>query len=294
MLDLIDLRAFARIADVGSVSGAARSLGCPKSSVSRSLARLEEAIGAVLIERSTRHFRMTDAGVLLHSHARRILDDVAEAESAVGGLIGLPTGTLRVSVPFTFAVGPLAQMLPPFLARFPAVRVVLTVDNRLVDLLTDDVDIAIRIGPMRDSDLIARKLARFALWPCASPAYLERRGTPRTLADLKDHMIIAHTDRRTVWRATTPDGTFQEIEIIPGTVVPEPAVVKPMLVDGAGIGWLPDFHAADAIADGTLCRVLPDHEGDSVDAHAVYPSHRSLSAKVRVFVESLIGYLRAA
>ena len=294
MLDLIDLRAFTRIADMGSVSGAARSLGCPKSSVSRSLARLEAALGTLLIERSTRHFRVTDAGVLLHGRARRILDEVAEAESAVGGLAGVPTGTLRVSVPFTFAAGPLARMLPDFLARFPQVRVVLTVDNRLVDLLTDEVDIAIRIGPLGDSDLIARKLTRFALWPCASPAYLERRGTPRTVADLKGHVFIAHADRRVVWRAKAPHGVIHEFEIIPSTVVPEPAVVKTILVNGGGIGWLPDFDAAPAIADGTLRRVLPDHEGDGVDAHAVYPVNRSLSAKVRVFVEVLIAHLQAA
>lgn len=292
MLDLTDLRAFARIADLGSVSGAARSLGSPKSSVSRSLARLEEAVGAVLIERSTRHLRLTDAGLLLQRHARRILDDVGEAENAIGGLVGAPRGTLRVSAPFTFAAGPLAPMLPPFLARHPEVRVVLTVDNRPIDLLTEEVDVAIRIGPLRDSGLIARRLATFALWPCASPAYLAERGTPETVADLGRHVLIAHADRRWTWRARTPAGAVHEIETEPGTVVPEPAVVRTMLIGGAGIGWLPDFHAADAIADGTLVRVLPDHDGDTtVDAHALYPSHRSLSAKVRVFVDALVAHL---
>lgn len=294
MLDLTDLRAFARIADLGSVSGAARSLGSPKSSVSRSLARLEDAIGAVLIERSTRHLRLTDAGLLLQRHARRILDDVGEAENAVGGLVGVPRGTLRVSAPFTFAAGPLAPMLPPFLARHPEVRVVLTVDNRPVDLLTEEVDVAIRIGPLRDSGLIARRLATFALWPCASPAYLAERGTPGTVADLGGHTLIAHADRRSTWRARTPAGAVHEVETVPGTVVPEPAVVRTMLIGGAGIGWLPDFHAADAIADGTLVRVLPDHDGDTVDAHALYPSHRSLSAKVRVFVDALVAHLAAS
>jgi DNA-binding transcriptional LysR family regulator len=184
MLDLNDLRAFARIADVGSVSGAARALKLPKSSVSRALMRLEEAVGAMLMERSTRHLRLTDAGLLLQRHARRILDDVGEAENALGGLIGLPRGDLRISAPFTFATGPLTEMLPRFLKQYPEVRVVLSVDNRNIDLLTEDIDVVIRIGPLRDSGLIARRLATFALWPCASPAYLEGRAPILTPPDL--------------------------------------------------------------------------------------------------------------
>lgn len=287
MLDLPDLYAFARIADLGSISGAARSLGSPKSSVSRSLVRLEEAVGAALIERSTRHLRLTDAGLLLLRHARRILDDVGEAENAVGALIGVPAGTLRVSVPFTYADGLLAQKLPAFLQRYPEVRVVLTIDNRVIDLQTEEIDVAIRIGPLSDSELVARRIATFSLWPCASPAYLAEHGTPRTVRDLATHRVIAHVDRRAVWRFKTKSGAVQEVEILPGTVVPEPAVVKTMLMGGAGIGQLPDFHAVDAIANGTLVRVLPDHEPDSVDAHALYTSHRSLSAKVRVFIDAL-------
>ena len=294
MLDLAHLRAFARIADLGSVSGAARSLGMPKSSVSRSLSRLEEAVGTALIERSTRHLRLTDAGLLLQRHAARILGDVTEAENAVGGLIGKPTGTLRVSVGFTFAAGPLAPMLPGFLARYPDVRVVLTVDNRMADLLTEEIDVSIRIGPLRDSELIARKLGTIELWPCASPAYLAERGTPRTVEDLLAHRLIAHTDRRIPWSIRTPSGAVHEIQTEPGTVIPEPAVARIMLLGGAGIAWLPDFNARQAVADGTLVRLLADHPTEAVDVHALYPSHRSLSAKVRVFVDALAAHMVAA
>ena len=293
MLDLAHLRAFARIADLGSVSGAARSLGMPKSSVSRSLSRLEDAFGTSLIERSTRHLRLTDAGLLLHRHARRILDDVSEAENAVGGLIGRPSGTLRISVGFTFAAGPLAPMLPGFLARYPDVRVVLTVDNRLVDLLTEEIDVSIRIGPLSASELIARKLGTVELWPCASPAYLAGHGRPETMDALLTHKLLAHADRRVPWRIRTPSGEMREVEIEPGTVIPEPAVTKVMLLGGAGIGWLPDFDAVDALAAGTLVRLLPDHTAESVDVHALYPSHRSLSAKVRVFIDAMVAHLAA-
>jgi DNA-binding transcriptional LysR family regulator len=293
VLDLTDLRAFAHIAELGSVSGAARALRSPKSSVSRALARLEQAVGVVLVERSTRHLRLTDAGLLLHRHARRILDDVGEAENAISGLIGLPRGDLRVSVPFTFAAGPLAPMLPGFMKQYPEVRVVLNVDNRPIDLLIDQIDVAIRIGPLRDSELIVRRLASFELWPCASPAYLAERGTPRAVKDLRSHSLIAHADRRESWRFRTAAGALREHGFEPASVVPEPAVLKTMLIGGAGIGLLPDFHAADALADGTLVRVLPNHTGDSVDAHALYPSHRSLSAKVRVFIDTMVAHLAA-
>ena len=291
MLDLADLRAFVRIADLGSVSAAARALGMPKSSASRALARLEAAAGAALIERSTRHLRLTDAGRLLQRHAQRILDDVGEAQNALAGLIGVPRGVLRVSVGFTFAAGPLASMLPAFLARYPDVRVALTIDNRNVDLLAEDVDLAIRIGPLPDSELIARRLTTIALWTCASPAYLGARGTPATVEDLRMHELIGRVDAKSTWRFRAPGGTLHEIEVAPGTVVPEPAVLKTVLIGGAGIGRLPDFHAADAIAAGTLVRLLPDHEEAVVDVHALYPSHRSLSAKVRVFIDALATHL---
>ena len=271
MFDLTDLRAFARIADLSSISGAARSLRMPKSSVSRSLVRLEEGVGAVLVERSTRHLRLTDAGLLLQRHARRILDDVGEAENAIGGLIGRPSGDLRVSVPFTFAAGPLAPMLPRFLARYPDVRVILTVDNRNVDLLTEDIDVAIRIGPLPDSELIARRIATFELWPCASPTYLAGSAQIDAPADLLKHRLIGHVDRAERWVFRMPSGADRDIELNPGIVVPEPDVVRTMLLLHAGIGILPDFHAADNIAAGKLHRVLPGFTGRSVETHALYP-----------------------
>jgi DNA-binding transcriptional LysR family regulator len=294
MLDLTDLNAFARIAEIGSISGAARALRSPKSSVSRSLVRLEEAIGAVLIERSTRHLRLTDAGMLLQRHARRIVDDVGEAENAIGGLIGAPRGDLRISAPFTFAAGPLAPMLPGFLARFPDVRVILTVDNRTIDLLTEDIDVAIRIGPLADSELIARRLATFALWPCASPSYLAKRSMPIQPEDLAGHAIIAHAERERVWRFGMPSGGKAEVEVTPVAVIPEPAVLATMLIGGAGIGRLPDFHAAASIQNGSLIHLLPHCTSGNVEAHALYPSHRSLSAKVRVFIDDLVEHLTRA
>jgi DNA-binding transcriptional LysR family regulator len=291
MIDLTDLRVFMRIIDLGSLSGAARNLGMPKSSVSRSLVRLEDAIGAALVERSTTYLRLTDAGLLLQRHARRILDDVGEATDAVRGLGGAPRGDLRISAPFTFATGPLAPMLPAFMARYPDVRVILTVDNRTVDMLTEDIDVAIRIGPLADSELIAKRLAVLELWPCASPAYLALRGTPAEPDDLTTHAVIGHAVLQRDWQFTAKTGVVKAVTLQPIAIIPEPDVVRTLLIAGSGIGLLPDFHARDAVADGALIRMLPEWSAGRVDVHALYPSHRSLSAKVRVFIDALAAHL---
>ena len=294
MLDLTDLRIFARIADAGSISGAARALRVPKSSVSRSLVRLEGAVGAMLIERSTRRLTLTDAGLLLQRHARRILDDVGEAEDAIAGFVGVPRGTLRVSAPPSFAAGPLAPILSAFVARYPDVRVVLSFDNQPIVQLPDDVDVAIRAGALPDSELIARRLASTELVTCASPSYLATHAAPTTVEELHDHRLVTLFDRRTVWRFRTPSGAMQELVAEPGLVVPEHAIARTVLLGGAGIGQLPEYHARDAIASGQLMRVLPDHEGERVEVHALYPRHRSLSAKVRVFVEMVAEQMKEA
>jgi DNA-binding transcriptional LysR family regulator len=293
MFDLGDLRTFLRITDAGTVSGAARALRMPKSSVSRSLVRLEGAVGATLIERSTRRLRLTDAGLLLQRHARRIVDEVGEAEDAMAGLVGVPRGTLHVSAPPSFAAGPLAPMLPGFLARYPEVRLVLGFDNQPIVQLPDDVDVAIRAGALPDSDLIARRIASTELSACASPDYLAAHGTPATVDALRGHRLVTLFDRRSTWRFRTPSGAVQELVAEPGLVVPEHAIARTVLLGGAGIGLLPEYHARDGIANGTLVRILPDHEGERIDVHALYPRHRSLSAKVRVFVDALTAYLAA-
>ena len=202
-------------------------------------------------------------------------------------MVGHPQGELRVSVPFTYAVGPLARMMPEFLAAYPDVRLMLSIQNRLVDLIGEEYDVAIRIGPLADSELIARRLTAMALWPCASPAYLQTRSRISRPADLAAHSIIGHQAGQEVWSFQSSAGRRVEVEVVTRAVAPEPDVVRTLVLAGAGIGILPDFHAADAIASGDIVRVLPEFEHRSVDVHALYPSHRSLSAKVRAFIDAL-------
>ncbi|MEG9527294.1 MAG: LysR family transcriptional regulator [Hyphomicrobiales bacterium] len=287
-MQLSDLRAFARITDLMSVSAAARALGLPKSGVSRALARLERDLGAVLVDRSTRHLRLTDAGTVFRPHALRILADVDEAGTALEGLGGVPAGTLRVSLPFTVATALVAPMLPAFMAAYPQVRVMLAVENRFVDMPIEPADLLIRVGPLVDSDLIARRLLESEAWLCASPGYLAARGTPARVADLTDHTLIGYGDRTMAYRDDAT-GEAGRIELPPAVAISDSAALLPVVLGGAGIAYLPDFLARPHVADGRLDRLWPATEGDKIAIHAVYPSHRSLSAKVRVFIDALVA-----
>jgi DNA-binding transcriptional LysR family regulator len=290
-MELNDIRAFVHIAELGSVSAAARALRLPKSTISRALMRLEASTGSVLVERSTRHLRLTDAGVLLRPYAERIIADVEEAATALDGFGGVARGTIRINAPFTFAVGLLSPMLPSFLAAYPEVRVILDIDNCIIDMAIDAADLVIRIGSLPDTDLIARKLTTIELWTCASPEYLATHGTPASVSDLESHVLICGFDRTMNWAFGDPNGSTAQIEARPGNVVPEPAALAIVLAGGAGIGRLPDFLARKPVESGTLIRLFAETKSDMVDVHALYPSHRSLSAKVRVFIDALAAHL---
>ncbi len=288
MIEIPDLRAFVRIAELRSISGSARSLGTPKSTISRSLVRLEEALGITLVERSTRNLHLTDAGKLFHGHALRILGDVDEAEAAVGSFSGVPRGSLRVIAPHAFLQGVLAPMLPSFLTRYPAVNVILETEGPRSDPPAVEADIMIRVGPLADSTMVARRLITFELWTCASPAYLAVRGRPSHVADLATHDIVGLIQHRIHWSFHDPDGQTEEVELHPRAVVPDMAVNRVVVAGGAGIGQLPDFMASDAIGRGELIRVLPDMRPALTDLYVLYPSQRSLPAKARVFIDAIV------
>lgn len=284
-----DVRVFARIAELKGISATARALGLPKSSVSRALARMEAVAGSALVERSTRHVRLTDAGIVLHAHAVRILDDIAEAEAALEGLAGAPRGRLRVNATHAFGIGVIAPMLPAFLERYGQVQVALDADDRPIDLAANETDLAIRIGPLADSALIARGLPSVDLWLCASPAYLAAHGTPGTVAELAAHSLVDRQERID-WRFADAG----PIEVEPRLVIPDASAQKVVVEGGAGIGNLPDYLVRPAVASGRLVRVLPDVVAATIEVHALYPGRRSLSAKVRVFIDALAEHMRAA
>ncbi len=292
MLELTDVRVFARVAELRSISGSARALGAPKSSVSRSLSRLEAALGSVLVERSTRRLRLTDAGRLFLPHALRILNEVEEAEATLGRFAGTPYGTLRISAPYAFTLGAMIPMLPAFLARYPDVGVVFERDLNWTDVSAGHADLIIRVGSLPDTAMIARRLATVELWTCASPGYVAARGSPACEADLAAHDIVGLTGPTVSW-SFRAGGQMKEVKLPTRAVIPDPVLIQGVLAAGGGIGQLPDYMAAEAIRKGELLRVLPQVGPATSDAFALYPSHRSLPAKARVFLDALAADIAA-
>lgn len=295
VLDLNDIRVFAKVAELQSVSGAARALAMPKSSVSRSVARLEVALGAGLLRRSTRRLGLTEAGALFHEHCRRVLGEAAEAEQAVAQLHAVPRGLLRVSAPITLGQAVLGPLLPAFLERYPQVRVSLELTSRRVDILEEGVDVAVRIGALPDSSLLARRLGTSRSSLLASPAYLARHPPPREPADLASHTAVdlqlgGATGRR-AWHMIRLGDEAAEVEVEPRLLANDPGVVRLAVLGGAGLGWLPSFLCADDLAAGRLVEVLPGWRRPGPDIHAVFPGQRggAPSPTVRVFVDFLVA-----
>jgi len=290
-MELSDLRIFLRVLDSGSLSSAARTIGLPKSSVSRALNRLESDVGTALLDRSGRRVKMTDAGLALQPHAASLLAAAEEAQASVDSTSGLLRGSLKVNVPFALAAVLLAPMLTNFLKRYPDLDLVLDVDNRRIDLAAEEVDVALRIGPLPSSELVARRLANMALWTCASPSYLAARGTPHEPSELMNHRLLSRINQPARWRYASPAGDAIEINVRPRTVIPDVAAMLPALVNGCGIGRLPDFLAAPAVMDGSLERLFADFGVDRVDLHALYTNRKTLPAKARIFIDAVAGYL---
>lgn len=290
-MELADLRAFVQIAEQGSISEAARVLKQPKSSISRGLARLEQSVGAALVDRSSQHLRLTDAGSLLRSRASKLLDEADDVRAAIDGLADRPRGRLRINAPYTFAVGLIGPMLSRFVRNYPDIEVVLDIENKRVNLHAVDLDLAVRVGMLADSDLVAQKLTAVELWTCASPLYLEEYGRPERPADLARHRLVARVDEISLWGFRDAEGHRIEVDVRPDLVVPEPAVMMTLAMGGAAIARLPDFIASEAIEAGKLIRVLPELQPERVDVHALYTSRRALPVKARVFIQALMEHL---
>jgi DNA-binding transcriptional LysR family regulator len=287
-----DLVIFIHLAGSGSLSASSRILRIPKSTVSRAVARIEEAAGVALFERSTRHFRLTDAGVLLRPYAERVVRELQEARSMLDGLVGEPQGLLRVNTTPAFAQELIAPMLPALIERHSHLRVELETDPRMIDMVQEGVDLVIRIGALADSSLIARKLPSIELWMVASPAYLARRGRPSDLSDLVDHDLVTRepTSRWTFRK----DANERTIEVSGRIVIPDAAAQKVVVEGGAGIGCLPSYFASPLVQAGSVVHLLPAWRRPAIDIHAVYPSHQSMSSKVRVFIDALLAHLSRA
>lgn len=291
MLDLNDLRVFERVAELRSFSAAARALGLPKSSVSRGIARLEAGLGTRLLQRTTREVALTEPGRLLRERCAEVMARVARAADEVAGLGGEPRGLLRVSAGIGFGVNVLSELLPRFLDRHPGVSVSLDLTSRHVDLVGEEVDVAVRLGPMPDSRLVARRLGAMRRFLCAAPGYLERRGAPRTPDDLRGHDAVempGGDGRPRPWVFTPAAGGDKvAVEVPPRLAVNDAVTIQRLVLNSAGLGVLSGYLCAPGIAAGRLVRLLPEWALPPVEVSVVFPSNRELAPAVRAFVDLL-------
>jgi len=284
--DLNDVLVFAAVVQAGSFTRAARALELPKSTVSRKVSELEARLGARLLQRTTRSLSLTDAGRTYFDHAQRIATELETADAAVNELEAAPRGRLRVSAPLNF--GPVAPIVASFLARYPGVEVELVCTDRLVDLIEERFDVAVRASRLPDSSLVARPLGWLRSIVVASPNYLRQRKAPKRPRDLVEHDCVvfgAGVDRGT-WTLTRDRGN--EVVKVHGKLVTNDFdVLHAGVRQGLGLGLLPTRRVAADLEAGRLEQVLGDYCTPLLPIHAVYPSMRHLSPKVRAFIDAL-------
>ncbi|HNR11191.1 MAG TPA: LysR family transcriptional regulator [Nitrosomonas europaea] len=284
-----NMNAFVRVVEAGSISAAADRMDVAKSVVSRRLKELEEHLGVELFHRTTRQMNLTDSGRAFYQQSVRILADVLEAEHATSQSHGRLKGHLKVAVPLSFGLMHLGAAISTFLQTHPDIEFDLDFNDRQVDLLAEGFDLAIRIANLPDSSLIARRLAPIQAVMCASPAYLERMGTPQAPEELIRHRclvynLVSHSDNWNVYGTT---GELIKTRIIPYFKASNGEFLRDAAVDGLGIVLLPTFIVYREIERGALIPILTGYHYAQLAAYAIYPQTRHLSQRVRAFVDFL-------
>jgi len=289
-----EMSIFRAVVDAGSFTQAAERLGLSKAVVSRSITQLEARLGVRLLHRTTRRLSVTQEGSTFHARCGSLLAELDEAEAEITARSGQARGLLRVAAPLSFGVAHLAPLWGEFLARHPQVQLDISLNDRLVDLVDEGFDLAIRIGRLTDSSLISRLLASTRLVLCASPRYLRRAGTPRTPNDLAGHAVLAYSlfSSGNLW--TFNSGAEQaQVRITPRLITNNGDTCVQAALGHAGIVLQPDFLVGPALAEGRLVQLLKGWEAGELGIHAVYPSREHVSPKVRLLIDDLARRLPA-
>jgi DNA-binding transcriptional LysR family regulator len=291
MDSITDMGVFARVVARGSLSAAARELGLSPAVVSKRLARLEERLGVQLLARTTRHLALTDDGAAFHERCITILAEIEEAESLAKAGRVAPRGTLRVTAPISFGRRHLADHLSEFVRLYPEVRVLLNLTSKAADFFDDDCDVAIRIGELEQSSLIARKLAPNHRVLCAAPRYLAERGEPQSLEELRQHNCLVFGDlqqRTDMWHFIGPAGPVN-LRISGNLKSNDGEVVGAWACAGMGIAIKATWDIGPQLRSGELQTILPAYRIPGEGIFALYQKSRHLSPKARVFIDFFAG-----
>jgi DNA-binding transcriptional LysR family regulator len=285
-----DLTLFLRVLDLGSISAAARSLDLSVAVASQRLKRLERDLGVRLLHRTTRQLRATPEGATLAEQGRALVEDLEVLAGSLRQTADAVSGTLRVTMSATFGRLYISPLLPDFLARYPRVRLSVNLTDQRLDLVSAGIDLAIRIGALDDSSLVARKLTTNRRVLCAAPAYLRQRGMPRTPKDLATHeclLLVGHAGRQDLWRFQDRSGG-ELVQRVSGRFESNQGeLLRDAAVAGQGIALHSTWHVCDDLRDGRLQQVLPDYPLAETGIHAVMPQRRLVPPRVSAFVDFL-------
>lgn len=291
MPDLNDLYYFAQVVDYGGFASAGRALGIPKSKLSRRITVLEDRLGVRLIQRSPRHFAVTDTGRIYYEHCKAMLIEASAAEDAINSVRAEPAGVIRMTCPIALLHVHVSAMLADFMATHPRVTVQLEATNRRVDPIGEAIDIAIRVRPppLQDSDLVMRVLADRGQCLIAAPSLLAKQGAPYAPADLHEwpSLALGQVQQDHVWQLFGPDGAQASLHHAPRFITTDMVALRSAALAGVGAVQLPLLMVREQLASGSLVRLLPDWEPRREIIHAVFPSRRGLLPSVRALIEFL-------
>ena len=290
---LAGLRTFVRVAESGSFSAVAREMGATQPAVSRQISALEQHLDARLIQRTTRSLTLTEDGRDLLDHARRVLDCVEEAETAVGRRQGAPSGLIRIAAPATFGRLYIAPRMRRLLDRYPELSVELHMSDSVTDMVAAGIDLAIRGGVVQETSLVARRIGSSARAVVASAEYLERNGTPAQPSDLSRHSCIAFLQSATPneWRFDGPGGAVA-VEIAGRFRTDSTEAMREAVAAGLGLALAPAWVFGDDLTSGRVRPVLQRYQAEQVSIHAVYPSRRNLAPRTRAVIDFLLDEFR--
>lgn len=288
--DLLDgMAVFVGVVNAGSFTAAARALGHSTSYVSKAVSRLESRLGSRLLNRSTRTISLTDAGRAYYERCSQIVIDAQNAERSIKQLQETPSGLLRVNAPGSFGSKYLLDVLSQFMHRYPQVKMEIEFNDRLIDVVAEGYDVVIRVGEIKDSNLVARRFTSSRAVVVASPDYIKRRGCPRRAQELAQHDCIAYSllPTPTQWNFYK-NGVRSVVTVDPRALCNSAAIEVAMVVQGIGITRLPLFTCEEEVASGQLQIILEDYDQIQFDVYAVYPHRQYLTAKVRAFVDFVV------
>ncbi|MGX9219737.1 LysR family transcriptional regulator [Massilia varians] len=284
-----EMRVFAAVVEAGGFTAAAARLGMSKAAVSRHVAELEERLGVRLLHRTTRRLSTTAEGELFHARCRELLNRLEEAEAELGSGSTTAQGVARVNVPLSFGLMHLAPLWPRLLERHPGLELDVSLSDRVVDLVDEGYDLAVRIGQLPASSLVSRKLASTRLVACAAPGYLAAHGAPARPAELARHAVIGYSlfASGDTWSFSGPAGE-ETVKVQPRMRTNNGDTCRAAALAGQGIILQPSFMVGADLAEGRLVELMPGWRSIALGIYAVYPSRKFLAPKVRVIIDFLV------